>query len=118
MKRMNGWIAVVALAGLIGACGGGGSSDSTGPNPPSGPTVTASAARVFTPATLTVSAGATVTWVFESVAHTVVFAAVAGAPANIDQTSNANVSRTFSTAGTFTYVCTIHPGMAGTIIVH
>jgi plastocyanin len=29
----------------------------------------------------------------------------------------ATYSRTFSTAGTFTYHCTIHPGMVGTITV-
>jgi plastocyanin len=30
----------------------------------------------------------------------------------------ATFSRTFSTAGTFTYHCTIHPGMVGTVSVH
>ena len=118
MKRMNGWIAVATLAGLTGACGGGGSSNSTGPNPPSGPTVTASAARVFSPAALTVTAGATVTWVFESVTHTVTFTPMAGVPTDIDPTSNANVSRTFPTAGVYTYHCSIHTYMTGTITVH
>jgi plastocyanin len=69
------------------------------------------------PGTLDVVIGATVTWVFGAVSHDVQFSQVAGAPANIGITDNANVSRVFATAGIFPYVCTLHSGMNGTIRV-
>jgi plastocyanin len=47
----------------------------------------------------------------------VTFTAATGVPADIATTANASVTRTFSTAGTFTYHCTIHPQMTGTVIV-
>ena len=57
------------------------------------------------------------TWSFGARAHNVIFGSAAGAPANIDVTSNAQVARTFATAGTFGYDCSLHAGMVGTVIV-
>ena len=70
----------------------------------------------FTPATLTVKVGDKVTWTNQdSASHT--------ATAD-DNSFNTGVlttgqsgSVTFSKAGTYTYHCTIHPGMKGTIVV-
>jgi plastocyanin len=67
----------------------------------------------FEPASLTVEAGATVTWVWEG-----------GAPHNVvgegfenpDQSSG-TFRHTFEQPGTYAYECTIHPGMEGTIVV-
>jgi plastocyanin len=42
---------------------------------------------------------------------------VGAAVENIDATMNASVSRDFSVAGTYTYHCSIHPEMTGTVIV-
>ena len=38
-------------------------------------------------------------------------------PADVPTSTNAQVARQFNTAGTFPYECTVHPGMAGTIVV-
>ena len=70
----------------------------------------------FTPPSLTVPMGTTVTWTNKDmVQHT----------ATADDKSfdsgqlapGASFSFTFTKAGTFTYKCTIHPNMMGTIIV-
>jgi plastocyanin len=69
----------------------------------------------FLPTNLNVSAGTEVTWVNTSaIAHTVtsntgLFDELLGV--------NESYSYTFSEAGTYSYVCTLHPGMAGTITV-
>jgi plastocyanin len=103
------------------ACGGssGGYGGVTPPPPTDPRTVTAASSLAFAPATLTVSAGDTVTFNFQSVAHNVFFDAQSRAPADIDG-SNANTSirRVFTAAGTYRYTCHIHPFMVGTVVVH
>jgi len=79
--------------------------------------VAATTESVFTPRTVDVGTGGTVTWTFGSLAHNVVFGAAAGAPANIPVTTSASVSRTFNTPGTFNYDCTLHAGMTGVVNV-
>jgi plastocyanin len=72
----------------------------------------------FTPGTLRVNAGATVTFAFGSVPHNVFFDAQAGAPADIAGTNtNVSIARQFTAAGSYTYTCHIHPSMRGTVIV-
>jgi plastocyanin len=87
---------------------------------PSSASVAATPALVFDPAQVDITAGGSVTWVFGGTGHTVVFdGTLAGKPANIaSETSNTSLSRTFTTAGTFLYHCSIHAGMGGTVIVH
>lgn len=75
-----------------------------------------SAANTFEPQVVGVARGGTVTWSFAAVQHNVTFSG-GGAPANIPNTTNASVSRTFGTAGNFPYDCTLHAGMTGTVIV-
>lgn len=87
------------------------------PAPSSPNTVNANPGLAFNPALLTVTAGTTVTFSFGDTAHTVTFT-TAGSPANIPATSNASVSVTFPTAGTYNYQCSIHPYMTGTIQVN
>jgi plastocyanin len=74
-------------------------------------------ANVFSPATVTVARGGTVTWTFGARPHNVSFLATTGAPSNIPTTTNNQVSREFTAAGTFAYACTLHPGMFGTVTV-
>ncbi len=76
-----------------------------------------SAANNFQPQVVGVSRGGTVTWSFAAVEHNVTFSGGSGAPANIPNTVNSNVSRTFDTAGNFPYDCSLHAGMVGTVIV-
>jgi plastocyanin len=70
----------------------------------------------FSPATLTVEAGTTVTWTNTGVArHTVL--ANDGTFRSAGVRSGQTFTNTFATPGTFVYICDIHPGMTGTILV-
>lgn len=123
--------AFLVLAATLTACGGGGggttapnSTGSTGNTGSTGGTtapvatntVNATAENTFSPNSIQVSVGTAVSFVFGSVVHNVNFSG-SGAPANIANTSNATVSRTFSTAGVFTYDCNLHSGMTGKVTV-
>jgi plastocyanin len=105
------------------ACGGGSygspSPTPTGTNPPpAADRVGATASLAFDPPTLTTKVGHVVTFAFGSVGHNVYFDSATGAPANITGVNaNTSVTRTFDTAGTFTYTCHIHPYMQGTVVV-
>ena len=92
------------------------STNANDPAPTAANTVNANPSLDYNPATLTVAAGTTVSFVFGSVQHTVNFPG-AGAPANIPATANATVTRTFTTPGSYGYFCTIHSYMTGTIVV-
>ncbi|MGH7655612.1 MAG: cupredoxin domain-containing protein [Gemmatimonadaceae bacterium] len=109
---------ILTAAVLAGAAACGGSTYSTGPSGNPAPnTVDALASLAFSPSTLTVPSGTTVTFTFQGVAHNVTFTPATGVPADIATTSNTSVQRTFSTAGTYAYHCTIHAGMSGTVVV-
>lgn len=70
----------------------------------------------FSPASLTVTAGTTVTWTNnDGMTHTVTADDASFDSGNI--TMGSKYSRLYSTAGTYTYHCTIHPTMKGTIVV-
>jgi plastocyanin len=70
----------------------------------------------FAPATLTVKVGGTVTWTNrDEEPHTV--AANDGTFHSPGMGTGATFSHTFPTAGTFDYVCSIHPMMHGTVVV-
>ncbi|MCU0647460.1 MAG: Ig-like domain-containing protein [Gemmatimonadaceae bacterium] len=87
-------------------------------NAPNAITVVAgAAANTFTPQDIVLAVGGTVTWTFGARPHNVIFGATAGAPTNVPTTTNNSVSRTFPTAGSFTYDCTLHAGMRGTVTV-
>lgn len=72
----------------------------------------------FSPATLTVSKGATVTWVnHDDIAHTVVNDADPRAFKSPPMDSDDRFSYTFTSAGTYKYFCSIHPHMVGLVVV-
>ena len=71
----------------------------------------------FVPFQVTVKRGDQVFFEFPREPHNVIFAKVAGVPADIQVTANRTVPLTFNTAGQFNYDCTLHPGMSGTVIV-
>lgn len=87
---------------------------------PSVANVNATAGSTFDPPSVEIARNGTVSWIFASLGHTMVFdAQTVGTPASIpNTTSNTTVSRTFNVAGTYNYHCTIHGGMTGTVIVH
>jgi plastocyanin len=100
------------------ACGGG-DTVAAPVTPTATATVQANPAQQFSPGQVDITTGGTVTWQFSGLAHNVTFTgSAAGTPANIGTSTNVAVARTFSTAGSFTYVCTLHPGMQGTVVVH
>jgi plastocyanin len=74
--------------------------------------------NTFVPASITVESGTTITWVNkDGVLHTTTSSA---APPLFD---SGNMSRdetftyTFESTGTYSYLCKLHPGMTGTVIV-
>lgn len=72
----------------------------------------------FAPATVTVKAGTTVTWVnSDPVQHKILSDATPPSFGSDNIPQGGNYSLTFRTAGTFDYHCQIHPSMKGTIIV-
>ena len=104
---------------LVAACG----SDKT--TAPSNEVVDVyTAGSVFSPSSATIAASGTVRFNISRDAngegHDVTFT-TPGAPANIPVVNNPTVtvvSRVFPAPGTFAYVCMVHPGMAGEIVVH
>ncbi len=124
--------AVLGLAAALSACGNGppagssgsGSAPTIGLGKPSGlgtpaVTVTATSADQFNPGKSTAKVGQVVQWTVapDSVPHNVTW--------DTDQSINSPPSIgpgqtwqvKFTTAGTYTYHCTIHPGMDGKITV-
>ncbi len=71
----------------------------------------------FVPQKLTVKAGTTVTWTNKDTDPHDVTSDPPGLFTELVPGPGGTFSYMFSTPGTYNYVCTIHPGMAGTIIV-
>jgi plastocyanin len=112
-------LVLVALAGLLAlalsACGSGEASEApqAAADNNGGPTVTIQD-MAYTPATLTVEIGATVTWVWRdgAIAHD-----VKGDGFKSKVMAEGTFSHRFTRPGTYRYVCTLHPNMTGTIEV-
>lgn len=79
--------------------------------------VSTTSGDVFTPNTVAIARGGSVLWTFGVTIHNVTFGAGAGVPSNIGNVSGTQESRTFTTAGNFSYNCTLHAGMNGQVIV-
>jgi plastocyanin len=70
----------------------------------------------FSPATITVTTGSTVMWTNDdSIQHDITFDG--GTIVSSVLNHNDTFSHTFTTAGTYHYICSIHPFMHGTVIV-
>ncbi|MGA7919402.1 MAG: cupredoxin family copper-binding protein [Candidatus Acidiferrales bacterium] len=119
MKRTSVWIAgfvmtVIVVLGLLLA-----GSPNVSANDPH-PTTTEVKIDNFSygPATVTVAAGTTVTWTnHDDIPHTVVSADDPKEFKSKVMDTDEKFSYTFTKAGTFTYFCSIHPKMTGTIVV-
>ncbi len=80
--------------------------------------VSGAASNDFTPRDVVIARGGKVTWTFGARPHNVDFQGQAGAPAGIPNTTNsAGIERTFTNAGNFAYLCTLHSGMSGGVYV-
>lgn len=117
---------LIPLALAMAACD---NNDSTGiighdsvttPNPPAG--IVYAENFQFRPAEVSITAGQSVSWTNSSTSvHDVTaddssFASGAIAAANGDL-AGGNYMRIFSTAGSFSYHCSIHPQMTGRVVV-
>ena len=84
--------------------------------------VFATQATSFAPTQITIKVQQSVAFAFlDGTPHNVAFkdrAQHPGVPADVPATTNDVVSRTFATAGTFPFDCTLHPGMTGQVIVN
>jgi plastocyanin len=121
-------VLVVSLFGLV-AWGCGSSATTTTASPQSSGTTTSSSTlsgtggativmknTTFDPATITVKVGDTVTWENQdAVGHNVV--ANDGSFKSPTFGQGGTFAFTFTKAGTYPYVCSIHPGMSGTVVV-
>lgn len=111
---------LVGAALIVSACsdrtgpggGGGGGNDDDPPPATAGVNVQD---NQFVAATVRVQAGGTVRWTWQgNNPHNVTFA---GGPASSTQTGG-SFERAFATAGTFSYLCTVHgQSMSGTVTV-
>ncbi len=118
--RAAGVALLALLVGfLLAGCGGAGSpsdgGSSGGGSTASGTEVTI-AGFAFSPATLIVAVGDTVTWTnTDTAVHTVT--ADDGSFDSGSLGTGGTFTHTFDTAGSYAYHCTIHPGMTATIVV-
>lgn len=102
-------LAALPLVLVLAACGGGDDDDAAS----SEPGVVVVKDNKFDPKTAEVAVGETVTWRFEgNSAHN-----VSGEGFASDLMKDGEFEHTFDEAGEFDYVCTVHPGMAGTVEV-
>lgn len=121
------------------ACGGGGGDDpynesptepGNSPNTPNTPAPSAAsiemtssddgyggASHAFSPTRVTIARGGTVTWNNSSgIVHNATFSSSASGM-NVPNLGAGSASRTFPSAGTFSYSCTNHSGMSGQVVV-
>jgi amicyanin len=119
---------VLAACGAAGGKSGGGDGNMAGMNMAAPPVakvgsttpVASNAVQIkkfaFSPATVTVKAGSTVVWTnSDPVQHDITFDS--GGIASSVLNHNDTFSHTFQAAGTYHYICSIHPFMHGTVIV-
>lgn len=112
------------VVGLVLVGCGSGSSDGISPPPPPPPppppNTVAATNYQFSPASLTITHGTTVTWTIAGGPHTVTFEDNQGSSADV--TDGATHTRTFNNVATIRYRCLHHSssftsGMTGSIIV-
>jgi predicted lipoprotein with Yx(FWY)xxD motif len=105
---------------FVAAVAGGPGGASASPSPAASAATSGTTASIvdfaFQPATLTVPVGTTITWTNTgATAHTVT--ADDGSFDSASVAPGQTFSHAFTTAGTFTYHCAIHPSMTATVTV-
>lgn len=113
MRRSRSALAIVlalALVLLLPACGDAIAEDAT---PVTGVTTIEVADSKFTPQLIEVPLGTTVTWTWAGkLDHNVV-----NSDFRSELQSEGEFRHTFDVAGRYDYLCTLHPGMSGRILV-
>jgi LPXTG-motif cell wall-anchored protein len=71
----------------------------------------------FSPASVTIGVGGSVTWTNTGEEDHDATPTGGGFSSTGNLEPGASATRTFSSAGTFSYICTIHPDMKGTVVV-
>lgn len=119
MRRSVSFAVFIAVAILgIGALGAGARNSSVAAQQKAETTEVKIDNFSFGPATLTVSAGTTVTWTNrDDIPHTVVSADDPKIFKSKVLDTDEKFSFTFTKAGTYPYFCSIHPKMTGKVIV-
>jgi plastocyanin len=127
MKRSLSLFAVVLIGGALTSCGGSPAGPGGGGGGGGGGTCAftfcTTVSNSFLPSNATITAGSTATWDNPlSIDHNVTFVTPSAAQpgdgtGNIGDFRNATHSRKFNTPGTYSFNCTIHPGMTGTLTV-
>jgi plastocyanin len=109
---------------LCAACGGGAGAPTAPPAPPpaeppppaAGDVTVSIGDNLFNPNSATILAGRAVRWVNNGTAiHNASAAGNAWNSGNLSP--GESFERTFPQAGSFSYSCTLHPGMTGTVTV-
>ncbi|MBF6061772.1 cupredoxin domain-containing protein [Nocardia terpenica] len=121
---------VVVVGVLVGGCGSGGTKSAPSTTSVAGgsggaaSTAPASAVTVevdkmaFSPASVTIPVGGTVTWKFsDRVPHAVQGIGDSAMGINGPIVTKGEWSHSFSVAGTYRYLCPLHPEMRGTVVV-
>jgi plastocyanin len=112
-RRVAPLIVIVALIACGGDPGTRPDQNGGGTNPTLAATVTVSN-NAFSPASVTILRTGTVTWNWTGGPHNVTFTDANSG----NRTTGETFARTFNTTGSFSYQCTLHPGvMTGTVAV-
>lgn len=134
MKTISRAAFIYMVAPLV-ACGGGGAAVEPQPstnNPPTetptpgapsapstpGATVVTTVGTSFSPGSVTIAPGSSITWQIAGGTHNVTFGGTKPTGGDVPDTAPGNsASRTFPNAGTYDYQCTRHSGMTGRVVV-
>lgn len=126
MRKLSGLFGALILVSALVSCGGGDTTVTPPPPQCAANTFCMTISNTFTPLSMTVAVGSTVSFENDaSLPHNVTWDTAAGRTAaaagdgtgDIGDFSTGTHTRVFNTAGTFGFHCTIHPGMNGTLTV-
>ena len=114
-KLSAGLLVLAVVLSAVVSCSKDDEDDSGGDN--NGSSAVKIQNFAFSPSTITVTAGTTITWKnFDDVAHTVT--SDDGLFDSGSISTNGTFSHTFNSAGTFDYHCTPHPAMTASVVAN
>ncbi len=115
-KLLLGFFLSLLFMALVSCAPTAGSSSAATPTAVSGNQVTI-VDFAFNPATLTAPVGTTVTWTNNGSTNHTITSDTGNELGSSPIPPNGTYNHTFATAGTYTYHCSIHTYMKGTIII-